>query len=82
MLNLLFSNFFFFFCSSGLEDEYSDMIAEKARDGEVSRKGSNNGIVGNDDDDDDDDKVSDAEDGNDYLVCTRRGEAGVSKPER
>ena len=59
------------------------MIAEKARDGEVSRKGTNNGIVGNDDDDDDDDdKVSDAEDGNDYLVCTRRGEAGVSKPER
>ena len=56
------------------------MIAEKARDGEVSRKGSTNGIVGNDDDDDD--KVSDAEDGNDYLVCTRRGEAGVSKPER
>ncbi|XP_029212911.2 telomeric repeat-binding factor 2-like isoform X2 [Acropora millepora] len=64
---------------SGLEDEYSDMIAEKARDGEVSRKGSTNGIVGNDDDDDD--KVSDVEDGNDYLVCTRQGEAGVSKPE-
>mgnify|MGYP000695342416 FL=1 len=59
------------------------MIAEKARDGEVSRKGSNNGIVGNDDDDDDDDdKVSDTEDDNDYVVCTRRGEAGVSKPER
>ena len=79
MLNY-YSAIFLFFCSSGLEDEYSDMIAEKARDGEVSRKGSTNGIVGNDDDDDD--KVSDVEDGNDYLVCTRQGEAGVSKPER
>ena len=78
MINLLFGNFFF--CSSGLEDEYSDMIAEKARDGEVSKKGGNNGIVGSDDDDDD--KGGDAEDDNDYPVCTRQGEAGVSKPER
>lgn len=57
------------------------MIAEKVRDGEVLRKGTSSGFVGNDDDDDDD-KVSDAEDGNDYVVCTRRGEAGVSKTER
>lgn len=56
------------------------MIAEKARDGEVSKKGGNNGIVGSDDDDDD--KGGDAEDDNDYPVCTRQGEAGVSKPER
>ena len=70
------------FCSSGLEDEYSDMIAETAGASEVLTKNSNNGTVGNDDDDDDD-KYGDAEDGNDYVVCTRRSKAPRdSKPER